>query len=73
MKCACHGHDMYWNKSGRYKRGGFWSCSTKRQERNARRVRVFGSRLYMDDLDIKQFAVRLREQRREAQRGRTEI
>ena len=71
MNCACHDKPMYFNKSGRYKLGGFWACREKRRERNARRLRMFGTHIYMPDQEFKQFAIRLREKRKEAHSGRS--
>ena len=62
---------MYWNIDTRYKRGGFWKCREKKRELNAKRVMVFGTRIYMPDEDFKQFAIRLRDEYKEAQSGPT--
>ena len=70
MNCACHDKPMHFSKDKRYRRGGFWQCSEKRRERNAKRVKVFGSTVYVPDEQTKQFAIRLREDRKEAQRDR---
>lgn len=68
--CACHKAPMYWNIDSRYKRGGFWRCREKKRELNARRLRIAGSHIYMPDEDFKEYAIRIREDRKEAQRGR---
>lgn len=65
MICSCHNEPMYWNIDSRYRAGGFWQCRAKRRERNARRLRVFGQRIYLPDLEAREFALQLREQRKE--------
>lgn len=61
---------MYWQIDTRLTRGGWWECREKRRARNALRVRMFGSQVYVPDGEFKEFAVRLREQRKEALSGR---
>lgn len=63
---------MYWNKDRRYSLGGFWRCREKFRIKNERRIHMFGARIYMPDEEFKEFAIRLREQRKEAHSGRTE-
>lgn len=65
--CSCHKSPMYWNIDTRYKRGGYWACREKRRERNQRRVTVFGTRMYVSNGEIAEFARRLRDERKEAQ------
>lgn len=72
MNCACHSKPMYFNRDKRCKRGGFWECREKRRKRNALRVGICGTKVYMPDEDFKQFAIALRKERKEAQRGRTD-
>jgi hypothetical protein len=64
MNCACHDKPMYFNKDKRATLGGHWECKEKRRTRNALRLRVFGNHVYMPDIETKQFATRLREERR---------
>ena len=72
MKCSCHDSPMYWNLDSRLRRGGFWECREKRKERNAKRVSMFGTRIYVPDGEFKQLAIALREERKESH-GSTEI
>lgn len=72
MICSCHGSPMYWNIDKRYRAGGQWQCREKRRERNRRRIRVYDTTIYLPNLEAREFAVHLREQRKEAMRGRTE-
>lgn len=63
----------YWHPDKRLERGGYWESRERRRERETRRVRVFGSRLTMPDKQFQQHAIRLREKRKEADSGPTQI
>ena len=68
--CDCHGEQMLWQIDTRQRAGGRWECRQKRREYNAKRMRVFGSHIYVSDEQTRKFAIQLREDRKEARRGR---
>lgn len=65
MNCACHDKPMGWQKDARYSKGGFWECREKRRKFNAKRIMVFGDRMLMPDMATREFARRLRDERKE--------
>lgn len=70
MNCSCHDSPMYFNKDKRCTTsGGFWECRERRRERNALRLKAFGTTIYTPDDNFKRFALCLREERK---RGRTD-
>lgn len=68
MNCPCHQSPMYWNIDKRCRSGGFWECRERRREHNAKRLKVFGATVYVPDAEIRDLAIKLREDRRN---GRT--
>lgn len=62
---------MGWQIDKRGRNGGYWECREKRRKYNAHRLEVAGTKFYIPDQQTREFALHLREARKEATRGRT--
>ena len=71
MICPCHKKPMYWQKDARQRAGGRWECREKRRAYNGHRIRVCNESIYIPDKETREFALHLREERKE-KRGRPE-
>lgn len=71
MNCPCHDKPMGWQKDSRMTKGGYWECREQRRRYNANRLSVCNTKVYIPDGETREFARRLRDERKEATSGRT--